>query len=404
MKVGIVTVGTLPLPSVKGGGAETLIEQIIEKNEECHEIDFKVYSIEDEEAEKKAKEFKYTRFMFLPKQNNPILMRIKRKIIKIITDFDIPICHFSYNSIIKDIKKEKFDFIIIENTMVPFYKYSKIFGKRVILHTHFNYISKDIPSIVLKKYKKAINISSGIITVSEFIKNQIINTIDVSEEKVCVLKNATDIYRFNISSDKDKRKVMRAEYGLKDEIVIVFAGRLSKEKGVVELVQAYKQIKKSNVKLVIVGSPKSGETITNEYTQKLYGEIKSIQDKVIFTGYVPYEKMPLIYAMADIAALPSIGVDAAPLTVFEAMAAGLPIVTTYSGGIPEYANEKCALFCNIDEKVVESIRSNMEILINDDNRRTKMAYFARETSKKYSIEQYYKDFVNILNSKKNELY
>ena len=70
MKVAIVTVGELPIPDVKGGGAETLIEHIIEKNEEHKKIDIVVYSIYDEYALEKSKDFSKTEFVYLQKNKN----------------------------------------------------------------------------------------------------------------------------------------------------------------------------------------------------------------------------------------------------------------------------------------------------------------------------------------------
>lgn len=399
MKIAIVTVGSLPVPSVRGGGAETLIEQILEENEKRGHIQFKVYSIKHNQAEKTAKIFTKAEFMFLPPVKNPIFKRLKRKWIKIVTGFDIPIEIFSYQSIIKDIESENFDYIIIENTMVPFFKYAKKFGEKVLIHTHWDYINSKIPEMVLKKYRKAAVKSGGIITVSEYIKKQILTVPEIEEENVYVLKNCTDLNRFQIEFSASDREYYRNQYGLKnDEIIMVFTGRISKGKGVLQLARAFKAIEnKDNIKLVIVGSAKTGDTIVDEYTQKVYDEIEDIKDSVVFTGYVEYEDMPKIYHMADIAVLPSICQDPAPLTIFEAMASGLPIVTTYSGGIPEYANDECALFCEIDDDIEKNLQNNMEQLIGNKEKRLLMGKKSYERAKLFSTENYYKDFLGIIN-------
>lgn len=396
MKVAIVTVGELPVPDVKGGGAENLIEHIIEKNEEHKKMDITVYSIYDDKAQEKGKNFHHTRFVFLNKNKNLFFKRLKRKMIKLISDYDIALENFSYSKVLKDIKKNQFDVVVIENTMVPYLKYAKAFGKKVLLHTHFNYIHNELPQMVLKNYNKALKISGGIITVSEFIKKQILTALDVSSEKVYVLKNCTNLKDFNINFSEDKRTNIRKKYGINNEVVLLFAGRISPEKGVVELVKAFKLLNKENVKLVIVGSAKTGETIVNDYTNQVYNEVEAVKDKVIFTGYVSHEDMPLIYNMADIAVLPSTGIDAAPLTIFEAMASGLPIITTCSGGIPEYVNDKCALLSEVDENIISNLKENMEILIRNQVKRREMSKHSYQRSKIFSTEKYYNDFFDIV--------
>lgn len=398
MKIAIVTVGELPVPSIKGGGAETLIEQILEQNEKNKKLNIKVYSIKNEMAEKKSKEFQYTQFKFLSPVKNPIFNRLKRKFIKKLSGFDIPIERFSYRSIIKDIKKEKFDLIIIENTMVPFYKYTKIFGDKVVIHNHWDYINNEIPEIVLKKYRQAALKSGGIITVSEYIKKRVMTVPEIDGEKIYVLKNCTDLERFQIPLSEQQKISLREKYGLdKDEVVLIFSGRISKEKGVIQLVKAFKALdNREKARLVIVGNAQTSGNIVDAYTQEVYDEIEQIKDRVVFTGYVEYENMPLLYHMADIAVLPSTGQDPAPLTIFEAMASGLPIITTYSGGIPEYANEGCALFSEIDNNIVDSLKYNMKELIGNNDKRKEMGRKSYETSNNFSTEQYYKDFVKIV--------
>lgn len=398
MKIAIITVGELPLPSVKGGGAETLIEQILEENEKTGYFQFNVYSIDNELAKKRALQFRYADFTYLKPMKKPVFSRLKRKIIKIKTGFDIPIGLYNYKKIVKTLKEENYDYILIENTMVPFYQYTKIFGEKIILHTHWDYINASLPDVVLRKYKAAALKCAKIITVSNYIKKCILTVPELNEEKVVVLKNCTDLNRFQIPFSEEEKIELRHKYHIKaDDIVLVFTGRISKEKGVVELAEAFKIVgNKRNVKLVIVGSAQTGNTIVDEYTQTVYEILETVKNNVIYTGYIDYCDMPKIYHMADIAILPSTGQDPAPLTIFEAMASGLPIITTYSGGIPEYANEDCALFSAIDEEIIDSLAENMEKLISNEKLRLQMAENAFNRAKLFGTEKYYFNFKTIL--------
>lgn len=405
MKIAIVTVGELPIPDVKGGGAETLIEHIIEKNEEYKQLDIVVYSIEDEKAFEKSKIFSKTKFVYLHKNSRIFFKRLKRKYIKIRTGFDIPIENFSYTEVLKDIKKQNFDFVIIENTMVPFYQYAKSLGKKIILHTHWDYINKNLPDLVLKKYVQAAKKSSGIITVSEYIKKCILTVPSITNEEVSVLKNCTNLDRFGITVSEAEIRLLRKKYNIDDdELVFLFCGRISQEKGTLQLVRAFKQVANMNkVKLVITGSAKTGETITDEYTELVHDEIKKISDKVVFAGYIDNNVMPKYYQMADVITLPSTGEEPAGLTVIEAMASARPIITTYSGGIPEYADNRFAIFCNKDERLENELVDAFGWFINNKDKIKNMGLIARKHVEKFNSDQYYKDFVKILDRKQKEM-
>jgi glycosyltransferase involved in cell wall biosynthesis len=92
-------------------------------------------------------------------------------------------------------------------------------------------------------------------------------------------------------------------------------------------------------------------------------------ERIIFTGFVNYKDMPALYAMADVCVLPSIWDDPAPLAVIEAMTSGRPLITTRSGGIPEYADKNCAVILERDANLVTNLATAMRELAMDDNRR-----------------------------------
>ena len=87
---------------------------------------------------------------------------------------------------------------------------------------------------------------------------------------------------------------------------------------------------------------------------------------MVFTGYISYKDMPAIYNLADIAILPSMWEEPAGLTPIEAMACGTPVITTNSGGIPEYVSDS-AIVLNRDNELIENIATEIEKLINNDN-------------------------------------
>ncbi len=106
-----------------------------------------------------------------------------------------------------------------------------------------------------------------------------------------------------------------------EDFVILFVGRLGKEKSVDVLIDGQKEIIKryKNVKLMIVGD---GPDM--EYFKKMVSNYK-LENNVIFTGKVPYDDIPIYYGVADVFATAS-QTETQGLTVIEAMAASLPVL------------------------------------------------------------------------------
>ncbi len=151
-------------------------------------------------------------------------------------------------------------------------------------------------------------------------------TYDLFKEKYAVDKNihiiptGIEIERFySENTDKEKVKELKMKYQiLKDEKVIVFVGRLAKEKNITFLIENHKDIVKHNpdVKLLIIGDGPD----MDEY-KKLVSKLK-LDSNILLIGKVPYDEMPNYYQLADIFATAST-TETQGLTVIEAMAAGI---------------------------------------------------------------------------------
>lgn len=128
----------------------------------------------------------------------------------------------------------------------------------------------------------------------------------------------------SVNSQSNLRKELQIE---KDEKVILFVGRLAKYKGLEYLLEAMKNI---NGKALIVG--------TGDLKNNLKNQAKhlGVSDKIIFTGYVEDEVLPLLYRLSDIFVLPSINEgEAFGIVQVEAMNYGLPVInTSLDSGVP----------------------------------------------------------------------
>jgi glycosyltransferase involved in cell wall biosynthesis len=172
--------------------------------------------------------------------------------------------------------------------------------------------------------------SSKIIAVSDFTRRELLQYYKVKEEKIRVIHNGVDINKFKPVSDKRKAK---EELGLNPEdIAILSVGRLYARKGLFTLIESMPAVVRRfrNAKFVISGKGQSNEM------KKLiaHAEKLGIRDNIIFTGYFPDKKLPRLYQAADVFAF-STFYENLPFAVLEALSTGLPVVTTYVGGIPE---------------------------------------------------------------------
>lgn len=399
-KIAIICPADYPVPATKGGAIETLIEIFIKENEIYKECDITVYSYFEKEALIESIKYRNSEFVFLkinPLINplNNLLIRIVRKILKkrVNTLF--------ISKITKDIKKKNIKDIIVEGNkgyVLPIRQNIK--DSRIYLHIHHPAFSdKNINN------QEIVEKCKNVLTVSDYIKNKVLDNINIDNNKVITLKNCTNTGLFNKKLYMQYREELRNKYNINmNEIVILFSGRILGIKGIKELILAFKKYCfQLDVKLLIVGNSGFGKNTKSEYDEELIEISKDINEKIIFTGFIHNSEIPKIHALADIAVVPSIWDDPAPLVVIEAMSSGLPLIVTDSGGIPEYVNDDCAIIVERDEEIVDHLGKALVQLIRNKELREKMGKLARSQAEKFSTTNYYYDFVKILKQDWNEI-
>ena len=159
-----------------------------------------------------------------------------------------------------------------------------------------------------------------------------------------------------------------------------------------------------NAKLLIVGNAGFGKGKKSNYDDEVLNLAKGLEDKIIFTGFIHNSKLLDIHDLADVSVIPSMWDEPAGLVVVEAMASGIPIITTGSGGIVEYVNNKCSIIVKRDENVVDNIGEAILKLYYDKNLRNEMSIESRKKSREYMPNIYYKRFIEIIGSDGGEFH
>ncbi len=173
-------------------------------------------------------------------------------------------------------------------------------------------------------------------------------------EKATVVWNGStggvDLNRFNINLCNQYRKEIREKYDISEnEFVYGFVGRITRDKGINEILEAYQQIK--DTKLMLIGPQEGIDTLD----QGLYQE--SLNDnRVIYTGGVNDPEK--YFAAIDVLLLPSYR-EGFGNVVIEAAAMGIPaIVSNIPGPIDTIINNKTAMMVEPKDSIV--LRENME--------------------------------------------
>ena len=173
-----------------------------------------------------------------------------------------------------------------------------------------------------------------------------------------------------------------------DKQVILYIGRISYEKRLESLLQAYNELKEKddNLYLVIVGDGPH-LSMYKQSAQKL-----KLKD-CIFTGFYPHDNLPEAYQSGDIFVSPS-DTETQGLTYIEAMSQGIPVVGVRAGGVVDYIiHEENGLLAKTRSS--EHVKEQMEKLLYDKNLKNKLKENGLKTAHNYSLEGFGKNLQEV---------
>lgn len=273
--------------------------------------------------------------------------------------------------LIKIVRKEKPDVIHTHLYSCIYGILPALLGKvQIKMHTVHNLAENELPGLY-QKIMKIMYRFCGVIPVSinESVGESIKRRYGLPEKKIPLIKNGVEITRFS-EAGVPQRKT--------EEKVLINVGRMSKQKNHRLLVECFSEIVQtySNVRLLLVGDGELKGEIFN-----LAKRLK-VDKKIDFVGNV--KKVEEYLQKADIFIMTS-DYEGLPLSVIEAMAAGLPIIATKAGGIKELVeNEKNGYLSNVGDK--ESLVKYTLTLLQNPQECIRMGKNSKEMAQKYSVQ------------------
>jgi len=252
----------------------------------------------------------------------------------------------------------------------------------VIHDLNFEHYPETLPKNVLNYYLKyfpqfAKN-ATRIATVSEFSKNDIVNTYHIKEDKIDVVYNGANS-KFQPISFEEKLKV-KTTY-TQQQNYFLFVGTLHPRKNILRLLMAFNQFKKvtkSKMKLVLAGKKMWWTTEINAFFEQM--EVKS---DVVFTGRLSEQELIKItaaaYAITYVPIFEGFGI---PLV--EAMQCGVPVITSNVTSMPEVVEDAGLLVNPFSE---EEITQAMIRLAADENLRKELMLKSIQQATKFSWEK-----------------
>ncbi|WP_347550687.1 glycosyltransferase family 4 protein [Pseudalkalibacillus hwajinpoensis] len=312
MNLALVCTEKLPSPAIKGGAIQMMIDGVVPFLKTNHKLT--IFSVSDPLLQN------------VEEQENVTYIRVSR-------------LNYIQNVAAKLAKLPPFDVIHVFNRpkAIPVYRDASPESQFVLSLHNEMFAEKKLSD---EEGHLAVQAVCSIMTVSEYIRGTVIQRFPDAAAKTHVVYSGVDLAKFEPKWTERGQEInsqLKNKNGLSGQKVILFIGRLSRTKGPHLLIQALPNVLERfpNTVLVICGGKWFSDNRPNDYVRKLHNMAKPLGEHVRFTQYVPHDKIPYSYLLGDVFVCSSQWQEPLARVHYEAMAAGIPLITTKRGGNAE---------------------------------------------------------------------
>ncbi len=222
----------------------------------------------------------------------------------------------------------------------------------------------------------AVRAADKILTVSEYSKKEIVRFYPYAESKICVTYNGVEPI-FRQARNQGEIEEVKKNYGVEGDYIF-YVGALMKHKNVLPLVNAYKLLAsflKQKYRLLIIGRKVPDHS---KFVKEVFRSVKGEPVKII--EFVKEEDLPYLYAGATAFVFPSKH-EGFGIPLVEAMASGLPIISSNATVMPEICGDAAIYF---NPESVDSIKNAIEMVLLDEDLRKELSAIGLNRSKEFS--------------------
>ena len=227
------------------------------------------------------------------------------------------------------------------------------------------------PLVTVNLERIGFNSARQVAAVSNSCKSELIENYQISEDKITIIHNGIDM-----------KEIHKVKSNLKDELgcehLLLFIGRLAKQKGIDVLIRAIPMLKDYDVKLVVAGTGPEQANLS-----RLISEL-NLQEKVVFVGVVHGKRKLEYLSASDIFVFPSLS-ESFGMVLLEAMACKTPIVASKVAGIPEVIGRDGVL---VEPRNPAKLSEGIRELLDDEKTAKKLASRAyKRLTQNFTVER-----------------
>ncbi len=251
-------------------------------------------------------------------------------------------------------------------------------GRASIILNPYHWLILLLEGMILKRHR-----FKKIIAISELVRKNIVDNYGVSSDDIEVIYNGVDINKFHPDNRERYRHETRQKYGLADDdFVVLFVGSGFERKGVKYLIEAVESVS-GPVSLMIVGKGPEKRFKKAPHPVPLPGGERV--KRIIFCG--PQKEIHEYYAAADIFVFPTMYEPFGNVHL-EALASGLPVVTTKQSGAAEIIKDGVQGFVVREPGDVGAIAEKIRFFINNRDQLELMSKNARQLAEEFTFEKH----------------